>query len=383
MRKKRIVCLALLACAACASASFAGNWEFLFNGENLDGWKVLGSPEWKVEEGVIQVKGTGDEMGWLVADGTYSDFILRARFKWSGGNSGIQVRSRLDGGKMVGYQCNLDPGRPFATGSLIEEHGRGLLQEAEIAAEDNFKKDEWNTYEISIIGDHIITRVNGDLMIDYRDKEAAKDGLIALQMDPAPGAAMEWTDIRILKIPDQQDWTSLFNGKNLDGWKPFGDAVWTVKDKAIYGKYQNLKYGWLLSEKEYKDFHLSLQFKVPKGNSGIQFRSWAVESEKMVHGFQADLDSNSDWINGHLYDQSTGRNSLVKPSFNTQKIIDWDGWNTYEITAIGPMIELFINGVKTIEFNDPTRTKAGILAFQIHAGHEMETWWKDLRIIEF
>lgn len=382
MQKGRIVLWTLCFSMASLDASFAGNWEFLFNGENLNGWKVVGSPEWKVVDGVIQVKGTGDKMGWLIADKPYSNFIFRARFKWTGGNSGIQIRSRLDGEKIVGYQCNLDPGRPFATGSLIDENARGMLRETEISAEELFKKGEWNEYEISALGDRIVIQVNGFKTVDLRDPKGDKEGIIALQMDPVPGAAMEWTDVRILKVPAGHDWTSLFNGKDLSGWKPMGDADWTVIGGAIYGKYKNKQYGWLLSENEYKDFHMSLRFKMPKGNSGIQFRSWAVESEKMVHGFQADLASDSDWISGHLYDQSE-KGITAKPSFDTSKIIDYNGWNTYEITAIGPTVELFVNGIKTIEHSDPERNKPGIFAFQIHSGIEMETWWKDIRLIEF
>ena len=384
--KRRLTAIAVsIAFAAMANASFAGNWEFLFNGKNLDGWKVLGTPEWNVEDGVIKVKGTGDKMGFLVANGEYSDFVFSARFKWTGGNSGIQVRSHLDGEKMTGYQLNLDPSRPTATGSLIEEYGRGMLRQTRVKAEDNFKPGEWNTYMISCVGSHTVAYVNGEKMVDVKDNKGEPKGVIALQMDVAPDAAMEWTDIRVLKIPNKQDWEKLFNGKDLTGWKPFGDADWTVEDKAIHGKYKNKKYGWLLSDKEYKDFHAFLCFKMPKGNSGIQFRSWAVDNEKegqMVHGFQADLDPSSDWISGHLYDQSE-KGITAKPDFDTRTILDIDGWNTYEITAIGPTVELFINGVKTIEHSDPERVKAGIFAFQIHAGLEMETWWRDIRVIEF
>lgn len=382
MRRNRIVFAALIIGVALANVSFAGNWEYLFNGKNLDGWKIVGSPEWKVEDGAIKATGTGDKMGWLIYDKPYSNFILRARFKWSGGNSGIQIRSKLDGEKMIGYQCNLDPSRPYATGTLLEENGRGLLREPELSADEIFKKDQWNDYDISAIGDHIVIHVNGEFMVERRDPEGAKDGIIALQLEPSPGAAVEWTDIRVLKVPDGKDWKQMFNEKDLTGWKPFGDAVWNVEKGAIHGKYQNKNYGWLLSDKEYKDFYMTLRFKMPKGNSGIQFRSWAVESEKMVHGFQADLASDSDWINGHLYDQSE-KGITAKPNFDTSKIIDWNGWNTYEITAIGPTIELFINGIKTIEYSDPTRDKPGIFAFQIHAGIEMETWWKDIWLLEF
>ena len=99
-----------------------------FNGENLDGWKVVGSPEWNVEENVITVKGTGSEMGWLISEKEYTNFVLRARFQWEGGNSGIQIRSTMEGEKMVGYQVNLDPSRPTATGSILRKTSAGCCR---------------------------------------------------------------------------------------------------------------------------------------------------------------------------------------------------------------------------------------------------------------
>jgi len=158
-----------------------------------------------------------------------------------------------------------------------------------------------------------------------------------------------------------------------------GDGTWKVEDGIIHGKSRakDGDYAWLVSPKEYTDFHFSTRFKMPSGNSGIQFRSWPVE--KMIHGFQADMASGSDWISGHLYDQSE-KGILVKPKMDTSELIDYEGWNTYEITAIGPKVELFLNGIKTVEHSDPTRLK-GIFAFQLHSGMMMETFWDDIRII--
>ncbi len=362
------------------SLSCAEGWEYLFNDKNLDGWKLLGDQDWQVQDGKVVVKACGEEMGWLVTEKEYSDFVLRLRFKWHGGNSGIQIRSQLEGNKMIGYQANLDWGRKFATGSLLEENGRGMLQDNKIAASKLRKEDQWDTYEISAIGDHIMIHVNGKKVVDLHDPQGDRKGIIALQMAPGENAGLEWDDIRILEIDNKKDWTYLFKGHDLSGWHELGDAEWKVKNGYIQGKSKGGSYGWLVSDKEYKDFYFSTRFMMTEGNSGIQFRSWPVEN--MIHGFQADLAYGSDWINGHLYDQSE-RGVLVKPDQDFSKIIDWENWNTYEITAIGPKVELFINGVKSIEYNDPSRNKAGIFAFQIHSGMEMETCWKNIRIISF
>lgn len=358
--------------------SRAEGWQWLFDGESLDGWSVMGSPTWSVSDGAINVEGAEGEMGWLVHEGSYDNFVLRMRFKWQSGNSGIQFRSHLEDTTMIGYQANLDFSRDTATGSLVEENGRGLLRNTWLTARELMKPNDWNTYEISALGDRIVIYVNGRMTADLRDPDGDKAGFIALQMSPTAGASMQFTDIRILELPESADWVSLFDEDTLDGWDKLGDAIWDVEKFAIMGLSDELGYGWLVSEEEYRDFHFSTRFWVPRGNTGIQFRSWVVGD--MVHGFQADLQSDSDWISGHLYDQSE-RGILVRPDRDFSQVINWLGWNTYEITAIGPKVELFINGIKSVEFIDPERDKAGVLAFQIHSNQEMATFWKDIRII--
>ncbi len=368
------VCLALPTFAA------ETGWQYLFNGENLDGWKVVGEQDWSVQDGNIVVKSVSRETGWLVTEEEYSDFVLRFRFRWMGGDSGIQFRSRFENEEMNGYQANLDADREFATGSLLELNGRQVLQESKHAAPMLVEKGKWTEYEISAIGNHIELRVNGLKTVDMKDEKGPKSGFIALQMLSDPGATIEWSNIRILEIPEGAHWKSLFNGRDLSGWREVGDATWDAVGDAILGRSKGGGYGWLLSEEKYKNFHFSTRFRMPKGNSGIQFRSWQVDD--MIHGFQADLASDSDWISGHLYDQSE-RGVLVKPERDFSKVINWQGWNTYEITAFGPKVELFINGIKSIEYSDPSRVKAGVFAFQIHSGQVMETGWKDIRIVSF
>ncbi len=360
------------------SVTQAGVWEPLFNGKNLDGWKTIGDQSWSVKDGRIVVKATGDEMGWLVHESPYENFVLSLRYKWHGGNSGIQFRSQLEGEKMIGYQANLDPGRNTATGSLVDENGRGLLKETKRTADEIFQKDEWNTYEITAIGDRIWICLNGQPALELSDPEGANKGIIALQMGPAENAGLEFDNIRVLPLPDNTEWMSLFDGESLEGWKAIGDSEWEVEEGAIHGTYKNLGYGWLISEEEYSDFHFVCEFKMPSGNSGIQFRSERVGG--MVHGYQADLADESDWITGHLYDQN--RDGVTKkPDYDVLSEIELDEWNTYEITAVGPTVELFINGKKTVEHTDPDKPRKGIFAFQIHSGKKMETFWRNIRVL--
>lgn len=363
-----------------AAPAQAQGWQSLFDGVGLDGWTVVGDPQWTVKDGVIDVAGTGSEMGWLISERTFDNFVLRLRFKWEGGNSGIQFRSEMRDGKMFGYQANLDFSREFATGSLVEENGRGLLGESEYSIDELRVPGGWNTYEITAIGDEITVYVNGWPVMEAQDEGGLKDGFIALQMAPADGANLQFADIRVLELPEDAEWEPLFNGEDLEGWQELGDCEWDVLHDVMIGQSGSGQYGWLVSEDEYKDFHFSTRFFIPRGNSGIQFRSWVVGD--MVHGLQGDIASDSDWISGHLYDQGE-RGIFVRTDRDFSKVINWLGWNTFEITAIGPKVQLFINGIKSIEVDDPERDKAGVFAFQIHSGMKMISQWDDIRVISF
>lgn len=91
--KKNIVLTLLLFCAASLSAQ---NWEPLFNGKNLKGWKKLnGKAEYKiVDDAIVGVSKMGTPNTFLATTKNYGDFILEFDFKVDDGlNSGVQIRS--------------------------------------------------------------------------------------------------------------------------------------------------------------------------------------------------------------------------------------------------------------------------------------------------
>ena len=103
-------------------------------------------------------------------------------------------------------------------------------------------------------------------------------------------------------------WTSLFNGKNLDGWVvkclPKDDdkrGYWKVVDGTITaetpqdGKHN---YIWLLTEKEYGDFELRMKVQTyasSTGNSGIQVRSRYDDEAGWLDGPQVDIHPPGPW----------------------------------------------------------------------------------------
>lgn len=82
---------------------------------------------------------------------------------------------------------------------------------------------------------------------------------------------------------------SLFNGKDLTGWKIYGTEKWYVEDdQLICESGPDKEYGYLATEKFYRDFDLTLEFRQEaNGNSGVFFRS-TIEDTK-ISGWQCEV----------------------------------------------------------------------------------------------
>lgn len=221
-------CLSLFAGSIALSPTLKAedkNSDFkpLFNGKTLQGWD--GNPEfWSVQEGVITGKTTAEKptkgntfLIWK--DGTVGDFELKLQFRIVGGNSGIQYRSKDHGNWVVGgYQADFEAGDTYS-GILYEERGRGILaqrgekvviesdgtKKAERIADskklqESIKKEDWNDYEISAQGNHLVHKINGNVTADVTDHQESKramEGILALQLHAGPPMVVQFRDIRI------------------------------------------------------------------------------------------------------------------------------------------------------------------------------------------
>ncbi|WZO97604.1 DUF1080 domain-containing protein [Isosphaeraceae bacterium EP7] len=161
----------------------------LFNGKDLAGWITPSGPTlFTVENGEIVGRTTDEKLKkneFLVTDRDYTDFVLKAKVKYRNGNSGIQFRSkRADDGAVSGLQADIADGY---WGLLYEERLRGILERYdEKKAAELIKKGDWNDFEITAKGNHIVIKINGTTVIDRTDPEIAKSGVIALQLHVWP-----------------------------------------------------------------------------------------------------------------------------------------------------------------------------------------------------
>lgn len=173
----------------------------------------------------------------------------------------------------------------------------------------------------------------------------------------------------------EQNAASFFNGKDLSNWRG-EQSFWHVSKGEIVGKSPGLKKNeFLKSEMEVGDFELTLQVKLTPdgGNSGVQFRSEA-EDDGDVKGYQADIGAGY-W--GSLYEEH-GRGALSPKTFD--KLAKPGEWNDYRVLAVGPRIQIFINGQPAADVTDSKGAKRGIIALQLHSGGPMEIRFKDLKL---
>ncbi|MCH5596701.1 3-keto-disaccharide hydrolase [Niabella ginsengisoli] len=172
----------------------------LFNGKNLSGWTVHGTEKWYVEKGeLVCESGPDKQYGYLSTDKKYKNFELNLKFKQEAdGNSGVFIRSSIEGVKISGWQVEVAPINKN-TGGIYESYGRGWLIKPKPEDEKHLKVGKWNTMKIRVVNDQVTTWLNGHQMVDFSDsKIGAANGFIALQIHDGGGIKVKWKDI-ILK----------------------------------------------------------------------------------------------------------------------------------------------------------------------------------------
>ena len=207
-----------------------------------------------------------------------------------------------------------------------------------------------------------------------------------------------------LAVHAEEVWTPLFNGKDLTGWALHsGKAEYRAEDGCIVGKtVAGTGNSFLCTAKEYGNFILEFEFKVPAGmNSGVQFRSqfYDKETEVMingkpkkfpadrVHGYQFEMDPSPRAFTAGVYDEARrGWLFDLKNNEAARKAFKADAWNLGRIECRGDSIKTFLNGVPAADLKDNLTLK-GIFGLQVHAIGKnaqpgMEVRWRNIRIQE-
>lgn len=214
---------------------------------------------------------------------------------------------------------------------------------------------------------------------------------------------------------DSDGFTSLFDGKTLEGWDGNPD-FWRVEDGTITGETTaekptkgNTFCIWRLGEVD--DFELTFDYRFVSewGNSGVQYRSFEVPDAKwVIGGYQADFDSANNY-SGILYGERfrgiigpRGQKSVIKPDPAVKNKIKVEAvekfadnkelakaikgrneWNSYRVVAKGFHFTHEINATLMSDVVDEdlgVRRRGGVLALQLHAGPPMKVQFKNIRL---
>lgn len=290
-------------------------WVLLFDGKDLSGWEAEGKKEaFSVDsEGNLACAGAG---GWIHTVKEYRDFRLTLEYKVSaGGNSGVFLRALKDGDPaFTGMEVQiLDD-----AGKKPDTHSTGALYD-EVTPGKNKSKPagEWNAYDITCLGNELRVSLNGEQLYainldttpDTHNKRArlsmrAATGFIGVQDHGSP---VWFRNIKLLPLDASRypgntaGWTSLFDGRTLDGWEPRGKGTWEVRDGVIVGSGGP---GYLATKSTWRDVEFKAMVRINKGgNSGVFVRAKHPAADRVwPDGGEAQI-NNTDpvWRTGSLY----------------------------------------------------------------------------------
>jgi Domain of Unknown Function (DUF1080) len=194
--------------------------------------------------------------------------------------------------------------------------------------------------------------------------------------DPKPSAGAK---LDAHGKPLGKDWQPLFPGKDLATFE-HEPEFWKVENGVIHGSTPGTKehHYMYTRARDYGDFELHADVKLVGNNSGVCIRIDPTSFDN-VPGYQVDMGEGY-W--GALWDER-GRGMLVPyPKEKAAQLVHANEWNHYYIRALGHHVEVWLNGVKTVDTVDEGGRLAGPIGFQLcHGeGRSTEAFFKNLYV---
>jgi hypothetical protein len=367
----------------------------LFNGRDLSGWHGMGHTDpadlanltaeqraakreadraafeqhWRVEDGALVNDGDGP---YATTNAEYGDIELRLEYRTvANADSGIYLRGTPQiqiwdtteaGGK---WKLGADKG----SGGLWNNSPSAPGKDPIVKADRPF--GEWNALRIVQVGEITWVWLNDQLVVDgarmenfwNRDAPLPREGPIQLQTH---GGEIRWRNVFLREIPpaeatrllterEPDGFTRIFNGKDWTGWTGPVDN-YEIKDGALQCKRR--KGGTIHTEREYADFVVRLEFKLPPaGNNGLAIR-YPGEGDTAYVGMTelqvldndaeqyAELDPRQ--YHGSAYGMAAAHRGYLRPTGE---------WNFQQVTVKGPTIRVELNGTLILDTDLSTITE--------------------------
>jgi len=220
----------LCLCGLVARPLAAEEFQSIFDGETLAGWKALDMSYWSVRDGAITGESTPGHpctlnqfLVWQ--GGNVADFELKLKFRVKGNsqNSGVQFRSVLrPDGQAVGYQADILHSGGYLGGVCDEIHTRngpellsangkktvidadGNRTATDLGPQAKMKPaDEWNDYHIIARGQQIILKINGVTSTELIDMETGHfdlEGILGLQLRAGEPMTVQFKEVFLKQL---------------------------------------------------------------------------------------------------------------------------------------------------------------------------------------
>lgn len=373
-----------------------GDWIDLFDGETLDGWTQRnGTATYEVVDGaIVGTTAKGSPNSFLCSNEFYGDFELEFDVKLFDGqlNSGVQIRSHSipthKNGRVHGYQVEVSTNGH--AGFVYDEARRGWLSKDrdDPIRRAAFKNGEWNRYRVICCGPTIRTWING-VQIAHVVDDWSPTGFIGLQVHSVGGDPkwrVGWKNLRIRHLGDGGGFASLFNGKDLSGWKVNENTSSARVEGGkliVQGDRAHVFYDGPVYQHQFKNFELrALVQTKPNANSGVYFHTAFQDTGWPAKGYEVQVNnSQGDWRRtGGLY----GIDDIKEPPAKD------DTWFLMTTRVEGKHITVHIDGKPLIDYTEPEGVERpqgfagrlidrGTFALQAHDPGS-EVWYKAIEV---
>ena len=344
-------------------------FEPLFNGKDLTGWKqhALFAGTWRVQDGILTGIAGERNYGRLETEKPQpKDFHLRVEARVIDKGLG-HVTFRSPQGSRVGYDVPMGgftPGDIRVGGLILQGPASRTFQSVPPPA---IPRGQWFVLELIVEGNHIIIKVDDKTTTDVVDLTLATAGHLALGQHTQDPVEFRRIDIKELKpaavrpvevIAATPGFTSLFNGKDLSGWKShkITPGNWRVENGILVGSAPGKFGGRLYTDRPMStDFHLRVETRISdKGSGAVLCRC----QDGTIVGYEAAINSTAPYIGktGSLAAQIPGRRiTLVHLE---EAPAPPEQWVTLEIIAQGTRLTVKVDGKTTTEIVDLNHTPA-------------------------
>ncbi|MBN1349967.1 DUF1080 domain-containing protein [candidate division KSB1 bacterium] len=354
-----------------ACAKNKGEWQPLFNGQDLSGWHIENSmpADITVKSGEIVFSRESFAPTWLRSEHEYENFELEFDYllnEWC--TLSVFLRAPRYGDQTWGgYNLRLNANQ----GGTDEMSTGAVFPVIPALAKAGNGHGVWNHCRILMQSLHLKAWVNGtlvqncDLAADDELKFRLKQGYIGFQ---ALAHAAKVKNMRLRESPATYHWIPLFNGKDFSGWREIGSAQWEIANNGILRSMNGD--GYLLTHETFQDFEFRSYVRCKRGvNGGIFFRWINIENNDRGYEIQIEDLQDSKDPTGSLYNIIRANRPRVRS----------EEWFLMQVMMDSSRCVVRVNGETLVDYDNLTEIRAGHVGLQMH---RRNSWieYRDMRM---